>query len=107
MRVLRAVKKRKKVRKLGAIDSIRREAYADLGRSSLPWWTRSAYQSVSWLYVALQLRDYSAMLARSLRARRCMSVGVVVSVNVPSPSVASCRRQVFRTIVLRLVRRVW
>ena len=30
MRVLRAVKKRKKVRKLGAIDSIRREAYADL-----------------------------------------------------------------------------
>ena len=30
MRVLRAVKKRKKVRKLGAIDSIRREASADL-----------------------------------------------------------------------------
>jgi len=30
MRVLRAVKKRKKVCKLGAIDSIRREAYADL-----------------------------------------------------------------------------
>ena len=30
MSVLRAVKKRKKVRKLGAIDIIRREAYADL-----------------------------------------------------------------------------
>ena len=30
MSVLRAVRKRKKVRKLGAIDIIRREAYADL-----------------------------------------------------------------------------
>jgi len=30
MSVLRAVSKRKKVRKLGAIDIIRREAYADL-----------------------------------------------------------------------------
>ena len=35
MSVLRAVRKRKKVRKLGAIDIIRREAYADLEKVEL------------------------------------------------------------------------
>ena len=33
MSVLRAVRKRKKVRKLGSVNIIRREAYADLNRT--------------------------------------------------------------------------
>ena len=45
MSVLRAVRKRKKVRKLGSVNIIRREAYADLEldakveliRSLVPW----------------------------------------------------------------------
>ena len=74
MRVLRAVKKRKKVRKLGAIDSIRREAYADLELDAKVELIRALVR-LGLLHVQELLDEEVTALAGEHYARKAASIG--------------------------------
>ena len=95
MSVLRAVRKRKKVRKLGAIDIIRREAYADLELDAKVALIR-ALVPLGLLHVQELLDEEGTALAGARYARKDESVRGAVTA-------ATLGRWVWRGSVCRFV----